>query len=154
MRAYICMGLLLAACGGLPGKSEDFMWSVRGYNDGIRWQRFDVAAGHVPVPERPAFLDERERLTENLRISDWEIKSVVFKADRTQARVEVRYDWHRDDEGIMKHTTCAQRWVLRGKEWFMTEELELRGDDMPGVDAPIEEDQRSAAGDVGRTTEM
>lgn len=150
LKNFICVSLLCAfACGHMPQRGEEFMFSVRTFNDGVRWHRFVVAAGHVPAGERPAFINEREDLVEDLRISDWEVKSVVFGPKRKKAVVEIKYEWHRDSEGVLRKTTSAQRWERRGKRWYMTEERRTRGVEMPGLpEVPSEPDEGPATASV------
>ena len=51
--------LLLVACGGLAPKTEDTLdESVRVYNEGVRWARYEVAAKHVPPKQRSQFVDD------------------------------------------------------------------------------------------------
>ena len=58
MRA-ILLAVLLAACA--PPKAGDTLGeSVRSYNDGVRWQRYDNAAIHVPAAERSQFIDDAD----------------------------------------------------------------------------------------------
>jgi hypothetical protein len=109
------------------------------YNDGIRWDRLAVAASRVPPAEREDFVDEKDELGEDLKITDWEVKRV--KAERGKARVHVEYTWYLDDEGIVRETHAIQRWEQRGSAWLMVGERRLRGAEMPGLDDPEPEEE-------------
>ena len=82
--------LALAACASAPRSGEDLFESVRTYHEGVRWERFPAAASRVPPAERDEFVEERDRLAEDLRISDYEVVRVAAKTDR-RAQVQVKY---------------------------------------------------------------
>ncbi len=46
----------LAACGAAPKSGDTLGESIRQYNEGVRWERFDNAAIHVPPKERSQFV--------------------------------------------------------------------------------------------------
>lgn len=128
----VCAAMLTAACGSQL-KTDNFMVTVRSFNEDLRWRRLPSAASKLPPAQRVAFLDERESLEDDLRIDDWEVKRVRWSGDRLRARVQVRYTWHSDRRGIVRKTTSLQQWELHGKRWLMVAEHRLRGHDMPGL---------------------
>lgn len=136
--AVLVASFCLPACAALRAKrTEDFMSSVRTYNNGVRWQRYTHAARHIDQDERDAFLDERQDLEKEVLISGWEILRVDYGDDqRRSADVHVRYTWHLDSEGIVHETTAVQSWELRGKRWLLAEETRSRGERMPGIAEP------------------
>jgi len=123
---------LVAACAHAP-RGEGLMDTVRTYNDGVRWQRFTAAAVAVPPRERDAFLDEREELAEDLRITDYEVVRVKDTGGDV-ADVQIKVTWYKDSEGTVHDTWARQRWERQGKAWRITEERKVRGEDMPGLD--------------------
>ena len=141
MRKILGIVVLLAGCGGAPKSGEDLMHSVRTYNEGLRWERLAAAARQVPAAEREDFVDERDELAENLKITDWELKRV---SDRPgdEAFVHVKYTWYRADEGIVRETHAKQTWERKGKTWLIVDERRTRGEEMPGLaDAEDDEDE-------------
>lgn len=134
MRAFaLCIAVVVCGCAGQLRKGDEFMMTVRSYNEDLRWRRLPSAATRIPPRERRAFLDEREALEEDLRIDDWEIKRIQWGSDRLRARVHVQYTWHSDRRGIVRTTTTVQQWEQHGKAWLMAAERHVRGHDMPGV---------------------
>lgn len=119
-------------CAHAP-RGESLMDAVRTYNEGVRWERFTAAAAAVPAPERDAFLDEREELAEDLRISDYEVVRVKDRGPDA-AEVQVKLTWYQDSVGTVRETWARQRWERQGKSWRITGERRVRGDDMPGLD--------------------
>ena len=124
--------VMLAACGSAQ-RQESLMEAVRTYNDGVRWERFTAAASMVPARERDAFLDEREELADDLRISDYEIVRVKERGPDT-AEVQVKLTWYQDSIGTVKDTWAAQRWERQGKGWRIIGERLVRGEEMPGLE--------------------
>lgn len=136
MRAIVLYGafLVLAAC--TPPKSGDTLGdSIRSYNDGVRWGRYDVAAVHVPEKERSMFLDQSDERAKDLKITDYEIVRVDQTSDRI-AVVQIKMSWYRDSEGSLKETQAIQTWERHGKTWLMVDEVRLRGKEMLGLREP------------------
>lgn len=139
MKRFIVISGILAGCGPAPTRGEALLESVTTYNDGVRWDRLAIAASRVPPAQREDFVDERDQLADDLRITDWEVKR-VRQEGAARARVHVKYTWYLDDEGIVHETHADQRWERRGKVWLILEEHRLRGEPMPGLAEPPPDD--------------
>ncbi len=137
----------LVACGGAPKRGHTLIEDVRTYNEGVRWSKWAQAATTLPLPEREDFMDEREDLAEDLRIVDYEIKRIRFRQDRSLARVDVEFVWHLDSVGIVRTTVARQNWERRGKFWILTDEVRARGEPMPGLPEPPEDDKADEEAD-------
>jgi hypothetical protein len=129
--AILAVWVSAAACGAAP-HGETLMEAVRTYNDGVRWQRFAAAAKSVPARQREEFLDEREELAEDLRITDYEVVRVKEKGEA--ADVQVKLTWYKDSEGTVRDTWAKQAWERRGKAWRIVGESRVRGAEMPGLE--------------------
>lgn len=126
--------VLLAGCAS--GRSGDTLAdSVRTYNDGVRWERFAVAAKHVPPQERSMFVDQADERAEDLKITDYEIVKVDAAGER-EARVQIKLSWYRESEGTLRETQALQTWERHGKTWWMVDETRVKGDEMPGLAEP------------------
>lgn len=126
--------VLLAGCAS--AKTGDTLAdSVRVYNDGVRWERFGVAAKHVPPPQRSMFVDEADERAEDLKITDYEVVRVDAKDDR-EATVRIKLSWYRESEGTLRETQAVQTWEKHGKTWWMVDETRLKGHEMPGLTEP------------------
>jgi hypothetical protein len=134
MRAWLLAVALLVGCATAPNRGENLLESVRTYHEGVRWERFPAAASRVPPAERDDFIEERDRLAEDLKISDYEVVRVT--AGENDAKVQVKYTWYLDSEGSVRHTHAIEGWERRGKVWVIVEERHLRGDEMPGLPGP------------------
>jgi hypothetical protein len=121
---------LLGACGHAP-RGESLLDAARTYNDGVRWERFAAAAVAIPPAEREAFLDERDELAEDLRITDCEVVRVKDEGD--SATIQVKLNWYLESEGIAHDTWAKQTWEHHGKSWRIVAEERVRGDAMPGL---------------------
>lgn len=123
--------VMLAACAA-PKSGDTLAESVRAYNDGVRWERFAVAANHVPPAERSMFVDEADDRAHDLKITDYEVVRVDNKSDKL-ASVQVKLSWYLDSEGILRETQAEQTWERHGKTWWMVDETRLKGYEMPGL---------------------
>src|SRR5262245_53891231 len=126
MKKLLLVCILAAGCGAVPKSGEPLVDSVRLYNEGVRWERLSNAGARVPAAERDDFLDEREELAENLKITDWELERVYEKAGRAQVRI--KYTWYLDDQGTVHETHAAQDWERHGKAWLLVDEHRTRGE--------------------------
>ena len=133
MRAALLV-LLLAACHP-PKSGEALGESVRRYNEGLRWQRYETAAIHVPPKERAQFVDDADARAKDLKITDYEIVKVEQKTDRV-AQVQVKVSWYLDSEGKLHETQARQTWERHGKTWLVIDETRVRGTEMPGLREP------------------
>lgn len=123
----------LGACGGMQQKTEEtLVEAIRGYNDDVRWSRFDVAAVHVPPAQRSQFVDDWDQRAKDLKITEYDLVRVDQKGPR-EAKVQIRVEWYKDSEGKVKETSAVQTWERHGKAWFVVDESRLRGDEMPGL---------------------
>lgn len=137
----------LAGCGAAQREPEPLDQSVRVYNDGVRWLRFDEAASRLPANRRDDFLDERDQLHEDLRISHYDVIRVRYDGERRRARVQIKYTWYLESRGVVHETHSVQTWH-RGEElWILRGERYLRGEGMPGLEGspPEPEPEPTAA---------
>jgi hypothetical protein len=128
-----------AGCGASQHRTETLTETVRSYNDGVRWERFAVAAVAVPPAERPEFVDDMDARAKDLRISDYEIVKVDPKGDKL-AMVQVKLSWYLDSVGTLRETHAMQTWERKGKGWWIVKEERFRGDEMPGLPEPLKHD--------------
>lgn len=126
---------VLSGCGAQQSV-EPLEPAVRLYGDGIRWQRFDDAASRLPPERRDDFLDQRDRLHDDLRVHDYEIIRVRFGPEGRRARVHVKYSWYLESRGVVHETHAIQRWHRPAEVWLMVGEEHLRGEPMPGIEDP------------------
>jgi len=132
--------LVLAGCGALASQQGDTLGdSVRDYNDGIRWARFENAAAFLPAGQRAQFLDDWDQRAKDLKITDYEVVKVVHRGDH-EAHVEVKLEWYRDSEGTVHETRAQETWERRGRAWLLVDEARLRGEQMPGLPEPLMKD--------------
>jgi hypothetical protein len=133
----------LGACAG-GAQRDALMESVTTYNEGVRWERFTAAAAVVPPAEREEFLDEREELARDLRITDYEVVRVASKGDR--AEIQIKLTWYLDTRGTVHDTWVRQRWERHGPAWRVVDERRVRGEAMPGLaEQPADADREAAS---------
>lgn len=124
---------LLVACGGArSGGTETLSDSIRSFNDGIRWERFAIAAVRLPPKDRSQFVEEMDERATDLKITDYEVVRVDSRGE-SEARVHVKLSWYRTSEGTLRETHAMQTWERHGKEWMMVAEARMRGAEMPGL---------------------
>jgi hypothetical protein len=143
--ARTALGVLifLSACGAAPGV-DTLADSVRSYNDGIRWGRYEVAAIHIPAKERSKFVDDSDERAKDVKITEYDVVNVDQKGAK-EAKVHIKMSWYSDREGTLHETHAVQTWEKQGKEWLLVEESRSRGTEMPGLPEPMMTDAGSAS---------
>jgi hypothetical protein len=131
----LVLGLAAAGCGAPQRSGEELSESVRQFNEGVRWERFAVAAAAIPPHDRSQFVDEMDQRATDLKITDYEVVQVDSRGERT-ARVHVKLTWYKASEGTVHETHAVQTWERHGKAWWMVDEMRLRGTEMPGLAEP------------------
>lgn len=144
--------IALSGCAATQRKTEPLADSVRVYNDGVRWQRFDEAATRLPASLRDDFLDQRDQLHEDLRISDYEIIRVRQDAKGKRARVQIKYTWYLDSRGKVHETHAVQTWQQGEEIWILKGERFLRGEPMPGLEGGEAKPEAQAPETTGDAT--
>jgi hypothetical protein len=125
--------VVLVACGAPQVRTEeDLSDSIRQFNEGIRWERFAVAASSIPPPQRSQFVDDMDERATDLKITDCEVVRVDPRG-RTEASVHIKLSWYKASEGMLRETHAVQTWERHGKSWWMVDEIRLRGAEMPGL---------------------
>lgn len=123
--------VIAAGCGGAR-TSETLGETLRSFNDGVRWERFGVAAIRVPVADRSQWVAEMDERAEDVKVTDYEIVTVDSKTERA-AQVQVKWSWYRISEGTLRETHALQTWERAGKTWLLVDTAHLRGAAMPGI---------------------
>jgi hypothetical protein len=140
MRALVALFVIACGCGAPQVRSEnDLSDSVRRFNDGVRWERFAVAAAAIPPAQRSQFVDEMDERAGDVKITDYDVVRVDPRGDR-EARVQIKLSWYKASEGTVHETHAMQTWERHGKLWLMVEEQRLRGAAMPGLPEPMMKD--------------
>lgn len=138
MRALLL--LFLVGCGAPQVRAEnDLAESVRQFNDGIRWERFTIAASSIPPPQRAQFVDDMDQRAGDVKITDYDVVRVDPRGDR-EARVQIKLSWYKASENTVHETHALQTWERHGKIWLMVDEARLRGAEMPGLPEPVMKD--------------
>jgi hypothetical protein len=132
-------------CGAAQRDVEPLDASLRVYNDGLRWQRFDDSASRLPAAQRDDFLDERDQLHEDLRISDYEVIRVRYDGKQRRAKVQIKYTWYLESRGVVHETHAVQTWQRGDTIWILRNERFLRGEPMPGLDGDASKSETPAA---------
>jgi hypothetical protein len=124
--------LVIAACGGAQQQTDNLGEAIRSYNDGVRWGRYSIAASRLPATERSKFTDEMDEISNDLRITDYEVVRVDAKGSR-EAHVQIKLQWYKESEQIVRETHALQTWERHGRDWLMVDESRMRGAPMPGL---------------------
>lgn len=149
-RIAAALACVAAGCGGAgSSRSADLVRDVRGYGEGLRWRDFPTAALRVMPARREQFLDQREKLDEDLRVVDWEMTRLEYESSNNRARVQIEYRWLLDSRGIVHTTVTRQSWSRHGDRWMLRREVRVRGEPMPGVPEPPVRKEETEEPDAG-----
>jgi hypothetical protein len=130
MIRVLALGALLG-CAGMAKPTEDLMYDLRAFQDGLRWRKYEQAAQYVPPAARDRFLDAHDEVDADLRIDDYELERVKLDEGQLRALVRVKYTWHLDSVGAVHDTVVDERWEKEGKAWRIVASEHRRGEPMP-----------------------
>lgn len=126
-------------------REDDLLRDARMFNDDFRWGRWDIL-GQSMTPEENALFQARKNLIDdNLVLADYEVTSVKFLQISQAATVDVKLEWYKKNDPIVRQATLQQRWEYRGGRWMMIKQRRVRGDRFPLVPEPSEEKKASPA---------
>jgi hypothetical protein len=128
-------------------REDDLLRDARMFNDDFRWGRWDIL-GQSMTPEENALFQERKNLVDdNLVLADYEVTSIKFLQSQSSqaATVDVKLEWYKKNDPIVRQATLQQRWEFRGGRWMMIKQRRVRGDRFPLVPEPPEEKKASPA---------
>jgi hypothetical protein len=134
--AIVIVVFSLGGCGGGQKTTDDLLFDVRGYQEGLRWRKYEDSAARLAPSAREDFLDKRDELDDELRVDDYEIMRVKMTDEGKKATVQVKITWHMDRVGVVKDTVVEQGWERHKVGWILVGEKRKRGAEMPGVEEP------------------
>jgi len=93
-----------------PSPTEILSSSLTQYHGHLIFERFDEAAGFVPVPQRQDFLDYYEEQRGDLYITEFELTRLEVAGDEHEARAEVLVTWYKLPSAKVVTTRMEQMW--------------------------------------------
>ena len=118
--------------------------SVIEFNEGTRWGRMDVAAGHVSPVFQNQFRLSHLRWGRDIQIADSEILGINAdtEEDGSGALSRVAIRWYDHETMIIAQTVIRQAWQKHKQTFLLTKESVESGHPgllaIPGVQQPVE----------------
>ncbi len=111
--------VIVSACSTLTNLREDLDNTVIAYNDLLRWNELNKAKYFVDESLRQEF-EARIKAAKNVKIVDYRIVDMDFKAERGEQIVEVEFDYYVSPAYIVKTLIDKQKWsyvyIEKGKK--------------------------------------
>lgn len=123
-RGLLWMALMGAsACSMGETQGLRLQRAVHGFNEDLRWKRFDGAAAYLEPKEQAAFLERYLRAEDNLYIESLEVRAVAAEAegDTEVARVTVVAQSYVLPSIDVQKTIMVQTWKLRDGSWRLVD---------------------------------
>jgi hypothetical protein len=134
-RALLLLAFLLAGgCYAPMGPREELVWAVREYSDGIRWNKIDQSARHLPVEKRQPFAERYGAVEDELEVVDYEVQRVEYDRKTDSAEVRVDISWSLKRRGVIERTVLQQHWEQKGHLWMLARQSVVRGTPLPLLD--------------------
>jgi hypothetical protein len=122
--------IALSGCFAPPGPMERLNMSAYELNTGMRFNRLDVALGHVAKEAQSDFIDRHAKWGRGVRIVDVELSGIrALTSD--SAEVNITVSWHRIDESTIRASGITQLWKNGDGGWKLSEEMRVAGS--PGL---------------------
>ncbi|HHH27896.1 MAG TPA: hypothetical protein ENK57_06080 [Polyangiaceae bacterium] len=127
--AALCASLSWG-CFAPPGPMEKLNMSAYELNTGMRFNRLDVALGHVSKDAQEDFIERHAKWGHGIRIVDVELAG-IRPITSDSAEVNLTVSWHRIDESTIRASAITQLWKDSEGGWKLDEEMRVGGS--PGL---------------------
>jgi hypothetical protein len=128
--AALCV-FATAGC-GVSGKNSEatLKETVLKFNEGIRWGRLQEVVPRVHPDNVSHFMKMHEKFGGEIQLSDYEIISSSYDAEKKTAEVTVKVTWYRQNEMELFTTFLVQlwEWEPQGSDWLLTTETYQSGE--------------------------
>jgi hypothetical protein len=127
----------LGCFGTAQRREEVLVQNARSFNDDWRWGRWDTMAGAMPREDGTAFLARAQSLEPELVVADFEVTSITFAKQSSQATVVAKFEWYLKRDPRIQTTTVEQLWEFLENRWQVTKLRRTRGDRFGLVLEPV-----------------
>lgn len=93
-----------------PSPGELLSQALIQYHGHLIFERFDEAAGFVPVEQRTEFMDYYEEQQGDLRITEFEVARLELSDDETVAQARVILSWYKLPSSVVHTSRMDQSW--------------------------------------------
>src|SRR4051794_32529262 len=101
----LALAALLAGCAGtLVPRRDELKLAVMEFNDGVRWDKPESSAAHLPLERRGPFAERASRLADELEVMDYDVQRIELDRDKDTAEVRVEISWSMKRRGIVERT--------------------------------------------------
>ena len=121
------LALFLVACGAVPSATAKLQEASQEMNVNTRFGRMEMAVEKVAVKEREEWARRHKMWGGKIRIADTEMAGTRLTSE-TEADVNVKVAWYRNDEQELRVTTIKQKWKDVNGEWRLVGEVRMDGD--------------------------
>lgn len=125
MRSSIALTLLLiflTGCytGGLFAGSDQLLKETASiYYNMLMWKYYDRASGFVDADKKERFEKFTQESKDNLNITSYELREVVFDSDGKKGLVRVAINYYKYPSVSEKTVLLEDPWVLKRGKWYV-----------------------------------
>ncbi len=117
------LGAGAAACNAYTSPREKLQDATLAYHNGVRWQRYEIAARALPPERRQAWVQAMERLARSVHILDFELVPIEVGDERAIVEVDIAYT--RAAAMVVERMRRRQSWTYVEGAWRLTGEEEV-----------------------------
>jgi len=117
MRSRILFGaglflvLALSACTLLNPPEKQRKTALDDFMYALRWQQYPAAAGYFTSEHRRTFLDQFEKISKNLNVTDVRLKRLDLKDEGRRAEARLEMDYYLLPSATLKTLEIDQTWI-------------------------------------------
>ncbi|NJC87039.1 MAG: hypothetical protein FIB02_00660 [Desulfuromonas sp.] len=117
MRSRILLGfslflaLALSACTLLAPPEKQRKTALDDFMSALRWQRYPEAATYFTGAHRRAFLDQIDKISKDLNVTDVRLKRLDLKEDGRRAETSLEMDYYLLPSATLKTLRIDQTWI-------------------------------------------
>jgi hypothetical protein len=114
--------IFLTGCytGGLfTGKNQLLNETASTYYNMLMWKYYDRASAFVDAGKKEGFEKFIQESKDNLNITSYELREVVFNPDGKRSLVRVAINYYKYPSVSEKTVVLEDPWILKGGKWYV-----------------------------------
>lgn len=108
-----------AGCSANEDRSKSLAYSLKDYNESVRWKQFRTAATFVDPAISAKMMRKLRKATTRLDMTDVELVEMNVSPDGASAICLVQFSWYEADNLTLRKGFELQDWLKVDKRWLL-----------------------------------
>ena len=126
----VLLGTSLSGCSAATPDGDDLASAIDDYHQALTWGRYGDAANFLPIGQRNEFIGFYEESDDDIRFTEYSVRSVAVGPEGEQAEVLVTLSWYAEHSYTIQETQVRETWTYddESETWTLTERTDPDAD--------------------------